>query len=572
MDHPHKPRKPKSREVSSRFLSSPAPETSTLPSPSHPLSPARRKLGSPISDARKPKTHLDDSSSIRGGGLWPSSTTKNFDSLAVHLGIERLKDSTDRKNSTSVTSRREASVFNEKDNAKENHRPVLGGSARYTGKFKFSGKSSPSPSSSSTSVSSNKLSAVVVPGRFSVDGSGLYQNSTRRSFDSFADTLESGSECSDAGSGRNINIGSPSFGAQSSTASSRKSGVEVSSKYMSDIQTRHHRRWTSDSNLRNPISAESSPKMNKFNLKNVIKRANSLTGSKFGTTQWALSPGRSVAQPGSAESLGKSTSFSSLKPPTSPSKSKGVEKLLNMGFDLFKSKKSSSSTRSLVRSNSGYGVTDTGHQLRMLQNRLMQWRYANARVEIVNGNVADQAQVNFLSACNSLMKLRQSVLHKKLKLQKERLEMKLNFTLHSQFEPLEAWGDMERQHMGAVSMLKESLHSVVCRVPLTEGAKVDTQSAAINLRNASDYSASIKLILATFAPSAEQTSVLLSELAEVVAQEKLLSDECLELCRTISELEMEERGLKCSIIQLESWKQEQIQLQQQESRQQDIMP
>lgn len=37
---------------------------------------------------------------------------------------------------------------------------------------------------------------------------------------------------------------------------------------------------------------------------------------------------------------------------------------------------------------------------------------------------------------------------------------------------------------------------------------------------------------------AEQTASLLSELAEVVAQEKLLSDECLELCRTISTLEV----------------------------------
>ncbi|XP_004306004.1 PREDICTED: QWRF motif-containing protein 3 [Fragaria vesca subsp. vesca] len=567
MDHSHKPRRPKSREVSSRFLSPTTPEPSSLPSPNHPLSPARRKPSSPVPDTRKPD------SSIRGG-LWPSATTpsiKNFDSLAVHLGIDRLKDRTDRNISTLVKSRSRREE-NEKDNAKENHRPVIGGSARYTGKFNFSGKSSPSPSSYSTSTSSNKLAAVVVPGRFSVDGSGVYQNSGRRSFDNFADSLDSGSEISDASSSTNVNIGSPCFGVQSSTASSRKLGVEVSSKYMTDIQTKHnHRRWTSDSNLRNPSSAESSPKMNKFNLKNVIKRANSLTGSKSGTTQWALSPGRSATQPVPAESLGKSTSFSSLKPPNSPSKSKGVEKLINMGFELFKSRKSSSSTKSLARSNSGYGVTDTGHQLRLLHNRLMQWRYANARAEIVNENVADQAQGNFFSACDSLLKLRQSVLHKKLKLQKERLEMKLNLILHSQFKPLEEWGDTERQHMGAVSMMKECLHSVVCRVPLVEGAKVDTQLAAIHLRNASDYSASIKLILATFAPSAEQTGVLLSELAEVVAQEKLLSDGCLELCRSISALEMEERSLKCSIIQLESWKQEQIQLQLQQPRQ-DIMP
>jgi len=37
---------------------------------------------------------------------------------------------------------------------------------------------------------------------------------------------------------------------------------------------------------------------------------------------------------------------------------------------------------------------------------------------------------------------------------------------------LEAWGDMERQHLSSVSKTKECLHSVVCRVPLIEGAEV----------------------------------------------------------------------------------------------------
>ncbi|KAJ6885258.1 hypothetical protein NC652_032065 [Populus alba x Populus x berolinensis] len=116
------------------------------------------------------------------------------------------------------------------------------------------------------------------------------------------------------------------------------------------------------------------------------------------------------------------------------------------------------------------------HQLRMLHNRLMQWRYANVRAATVNLNI----------------------------------------------KLLEAWGDMERQHLSSVSKTKECLHSVVCRVPLIE--------ASIALRHASDLSASIK---------AEQTVALLSELAEVVAQEKLLVEECLELLQTVSALQVE---------------------------------
>ncbi|KAJ6885187.1 hypothetical protein NC652_032012 [Populus alba x Populus x berolinensis] len=68
---------------------------------------------------------------------------------------------------------------------------------------------------------------------------------------------------------------------------------------------------------------------------------------------------------------------------------------------------------------------------------------------------------------------------------------------------------MERQHLSSVSKTKECLHSVVCRVPLIEGAE------------------------------AEQTVALLSELADVVAQEKLLVEECLELLQTVSALQVE---------------------------------
>lgn len=41
-----------------------------------------------------------------------------------------------------------------------------------------------------------------------------------------------------------------------------------------------------------------------------------------------------------------------------------------------------------------------------------------------------------------------------------------------QIKLLEAWGDMERQHLSAISMTKDSLNSVVCSVPLVQGAKV----------------------------------------------------------------------------------------------------
>ncbi|KAJ4729887.1 QWRF motif-containing protein 3-like [Melia azedarach] len=517
-DQSLKTRRPKSREVSSRFLSpnSTSSRDTGIPSPNQPQSPLRAGKPSTPPDIRMHRS-LEESSASFIRGLWPSSTTsssnKNLGTLAEHLGNERLRDYLDRKN----------------ESTKENHRPILGGSMRYTGKLRFPGKSSSSSSSSSNSLPHN---SGIVPGRLSVDENSLYRKSYPRQSDYFMDNLESESECSDICSS-NTDGNSPAI-SKGFSQSFRKSGIEVSSKYLLDVSTRP-RRMNSDSNIQNhPVSLDSSPRPKKFTIKNAIKRANSLTGYGTATSQWALSPGRSGSPPMSVESKQRTISFSSFKPPTSPSRAKGMEKLLHFGLDLFKSKKNSSSPL-------GSGDIETAHQLRLLHNRLLQWRYANARADAVNGKIINQVEKNLLCAWESLKKLQHSVLKKKLQLQKEKLQMKVDFMLKSQIKPLESWGDMDRQHLSAISMTKDCLHSVVCRVPLIEGAKVDPQAASIAIRHASDIAASIKSMLASFSPSAESTVSLLSELAETVTQERLLMEECLELSRTISMLEVKSK-------------------------------
>ncbi|GMI99675.1 QWRF domain containing 3 [Hibiscus trionum] len=566
-----KPRRSKSREVASRFLSSPSStptHDSGHHSPNKALSPLRRKSTSV--DTRKQQRNLDDPPTGLLGGLWPSSTAtatatatssassnpKKLDTLADCLGNERLKDFIERKSYekrtnntlTKQTSRTEFSRFIETDkeiSTKENHRPSIGGSMRYTAKSGFPRKSNSSSSSSTSSSSSPN----IVPGRFSVDENALYKKPYSSSFRTKPDNcvVDSGEEISDQCSASKND--SPAMIITNSSPGSRKSGIEVSSKYLKEVTSRSNRITWDSSNL-HPVSADSSPKMNKkFAIKNIIRRTNSHGAS---TSQWALSPGRSGSPTMSVENKAKPMSFSSLKPPTSPSRTRGVEKFLNLGLmDLFKSKKSSALQP-------GSGDVESVHQLRLIHNGLIQWRYANAKADAVNTNINNQVRNNLLSGWNSLMKLQHSVVQKKLKLQKEKLEIKLDFILQSQMKALESWAEMERQHLSAISMTKECLHAVVCKVPLVEGAKVDAQSASMALRHAFDLTTSVKSMLTASSPGIEKTVSLVSELAEVVAQERLLLEECIELFRMISILEIQERSLMCYMIELNS-QQRQIQ-------------
>ncbi|KAH6795456.1 hypothetical protein C2S51_036442 [Perilla frutescens var. frutescens] len=190
---------------------------------------------------------------------------------------------------------------------------------------------------------------------------------------------------------------------------------------------------------------------------------------------------------------------------------------------------------------------------------LTQWRFSNAKAEAVDENIVKQAEVKSIHVWNALIKLQQSVLQKKLQLQKDKLEMKLDYIVHSQIKALEAWGNMERQHSSAVCSTTDYLHSVICRIPLVDGAKVEPQSASV-VCHASDLATKINMMITTFQPTVEKTVGVVAELAMVVIQEKRLLEECLDLFKYVSALEIEERSLRGSIMQLKLLEQQQLEI------------
>ncbi|CAL0322659.1 unnamed protein product [Lupinus luteus] len=511
-----KPRQHRNREVSSRFLSSTSASTNNSTEYVFPLSPSEsifysqlhsplpRKTGSSSFDSSRSRNKNTEEHGLTRHQLWPSSSSSVKISsysasctLADHITEERLIEYLE---------------FDTKIDEKDKEKQPIKKNFR-----DFSFKENDRPGSM-------KKPSSIVSGRLSMDENALHGKSRRNSFSS----LDSESDNSYAGF----------------FAASRKMGIEVSSKYMNDVKTRKGRRGTSDSNI-----------LKKHALKPVIKKAYSHTTLNNSKSQWALSPGRSGSPIMSVESMDKPMSLSSLKQFTSPTptKAKGVEKFLSMGFNLFKSKKSLFNSQT---SSTGFGNLEAVQQLRMLDNRWIQWRYANAKAQAVNDNISYQAESKLIYAWHALTKLRHSVLEKRIQFEREKLQMKLNFILYSQTELLKAWAGMERQHISAITVTKESLHSAVCRVPLLEGAKVDIQSTSVTLRCAFDLTASIKSMLTHFSPKeVDKTAAKLSELAKVVAQEKQLLQEFYDLFQTISVYEPQEKSMKCNLIQLEGWQQ-----------------
>jgi len=340
-----KPRQLRIRESSSRFLPSP-PNSTTHSAECH--SPVRRKSSSPnrrhaITEDPGPTRHQ----------LWPSSAVakRNSGTLADHITEDRIIEGT---TDTPI---------------------IIGGSARHVAKLATPSES-PSPSSKRP-VYSN-----MAPGRLLLDENAKSFSSRRHS-------------CSS----RNSIDSEPDAG----KTTPRKTDVAVEHSSAATTTLRRPRRGTSESNIANMNGDSSAVK--RFTLKTAIRRANSLAGSyKSSKSSWALSPGRAESPAMSVESMDKPMSFSGFKHhPTSPTtKVKGVEKLLNMGFDLFKSKKSGGfGSLSPI----GFGVSsEVVHKLRLFDNRLMQWRFANARAQVVNGTISHKAEVCiYIYVCMSKM-------------------------------------------------------------------------------------------------------------------------------------------------------------------------
>lgn len=298
-------------------------------------SPVRRKSSSP----GRPHVVITEDAGPTRHQLWPSTAKRSSGTLADHITEDRIIERTSTANNNTPT--------------------TIGGSARHVARF-----STPSESKKLSYNNNN-----IAPGRLSLDENAKSFSSRRHSRNSLELDSDAGKKLT-----------------------SKKADLEVAK---SDATTtpRRARRGTSDSNVANLNGDSSSSVLKRFTLKTAIRRANSLAGTyKSSKTSWALSPGRSESPAMSVESMDKAVSFSSFKvPPTSPTKVKGVEKLLNMGFDLFKGKKSGGfGSLSPV----GFGVhSEVVHRLRLLDNRLVQWRFANARAQVVNGNTSHKAQV-----------------------------------------------------------------------------------------------------------------------------------------------------------------------------------
>nr|GMD81469.1 AUGMIN subunit 8 [Ipomoea batatas] len=220
------------------------------------------------------------------------------------------------------------------------------------------------------------------------------------------------------------------------------------------------------------------------------------------------------------------------------------------------------------RENDASQIEDA-HQLRILHNRHLQWRYANAQA-----NVAIHAEeVNTKEMAYNVWKttsnLWGTLIEMRIELQQLRQELKLYSVLNKQLSCLDKWSSIERNHIASVSRASQDMKTCVLLLPLMTGARGDTGAIKSSVCSAVGmiqyFESSLFSMLSqdlrdepgewgwvffSLWLQLEGTTILVSKLAGVVAQERLLLDEFELLMAPTADMQVEEFSLRSHLMQL----------------------
>lgn len=191
------------------------------------------------------------------------------------------------------------------------------------------------------------------------------------------------------------------------------------------------------------------------------------------------------------------------------------------------------------------------HVLRLLHNRLLQWRFVNARADEALTVQTLDAERSMYSAWMSIFKLRESVKAKRIELQLQRQILKLTSVVHGQIRYLEEWASMDQDYSNSLSGANEALRASTLRLPVIGGARVDLQKMKNAISSAVEVMQTMASSICLFSSEVGNVNDLIAELARVTSQERGMLDQCRDFLSTIAAMQVNESSLRTHLLQVQ---------------------
>ncbi|XVF45001.1 hypothetical protein PTKIN_Ptkin02bG0170500 [Pterospermum kingtungense] len=190
------------------------------------------------------------------------------------------------------------------------------------------------------------------------------------------------------------------------------------------------------------------------------------------------------------------------------------------------------------------------HMLRLLYNRYLQWRFANARADATSMVEKLSAEKNLWNAWVTTSDLRHSVTLKRIKLLLLRQKLKLTSILKGQIAHLEGWALLERDHSSSLLGATEALKASTLRLPIVGKAIADIQNLKDAVSSAVDVIQAMASSICSLSSKVEEIDSLVVELVSVTAKEKVLLEQCKHFLSMLAAIQVKDCSLRTHMIQL----------------------
>ncbi|KAJ8620329.1 hypothetical protein MRB53_028858 [Persea americana] len=190
------------------------------------------------------------------------------------------------------------------------------------------------------------------------------------------------------------------------------------------------------------------------------------------------------------------------------------------------------------------------HMLRLLHNRYLQWRFANAKADAAMEAQKIVVEKSLNGHVARISELRDSVATKHIELQHLKKMESLSFILDSQIPYLDEWATLEEDYSSSISGAVKALHDASLRLPIIGNVRADVRQLGEALNSATAVLELISPYVESSLPKAEGVENVISELAGVVSKERALIEECGDLLSKAHGLQVEECSLRGHLLQL----------------------
>ncbi|KAJ6308341.1 hypothetical protein OIU76_018009 [Salix suchowensis] len=264
----------------------------------------------------------------------------------------------------------------------------------------------------------------------------------------------------------------------------------------------------------------------------AIKRPKSSSGSS--QSAWALSPGRSPVFPIPESSPG----IGGDKRGKVKGNGGGGGGAMNSVLRYFKQKKVNPIQE------------EEYHRFRVLYNRLLQWRFVNARADSSMSYVKTVAEDKLFHVWLRIVNTRNIMIEKRIQIRKLKHEIKLCQIMNPQMKLLNEWGKLEGKNLEAVGRLTRKLTALSFKLPLEDDVKGDVESVSIAISNAAQVMDSIEGTINKFLSQVEKILFLVTELSTTMENQNERLEEMEKAVIVAAKLVAWEKSVRAHLLQV----------------------